>query len=146
MAAIVLVIVQVASPLRLDHLLAMIPQFISMYLLFCIFTNFLSIYAPVHFAAGSLKPSNPKLGTVLLQLVMIMFVFPLMQVPTLLPLGIEVVLRFLGWGDGVPIYLLISSAVCAVVFVIFHFSLEWQGNLLQAREQRILDVVTNRAA
>ena len=45
----------------------MFPQYLSMFLLFCIMTNLLSIYAPVHVAEGSLKPSNPKLGTVLLQ-------------------------------------------------------------------------------
>ena len=70
MAVILLTIVQVVCPLRLDHFLAMFPQYVSMFLLFCIFTNLMSIYAPFHVAAGSLKPSNPKLSTVLLQLVM----------------------------------------------------------------------------
>ena len=79
MAAILLAIVQVVCPMRLDHFLAMLPQFVSMFLLFCICTNLLSIYAPLHIAAGSLKPSNPKLTTVLLQLVMFMLLFPLTQ-------------------------------------------------------------------
>ena len=87
----------------------MFPQYVSMFLLFCIFTNLLSIYTPVHVAAGSLKPSNPKLSTVLLQLVMFFFLFPLTQAPTLLPLGIEALLRFMGWTAGVPIYLLLCS-------------------------------------
>ena len=127
MAAIVLTIVQVLCPMRLDHFLAMFPQYVSMFLLFCIFTNLLSIYAPVYVAAGSLKPSNPKLSTVLLQMVMFLFLFPLTQAPTLLPLGIEAVLRFLGWPAGVPICLVLSLVECAVVVVIYHFSLDWQG-------------------
>jgi hypothetical protein len=132
--------------MRLDHVLGMVPQYLSMYLLFCILTNFLSIYAPVHVAPGSLKPSNPKLTTFLLQMVAILFLFPLTQGPTLLPLGIEAALHFLGWGSLVPIYLLLSLVMCAVVAVIYWFSLAWQGSLLQAREQRILETVTARAA
>jgi hypothetical protein len=35
-----------------------------------------------------------------------------------------------------------SLAECAVVVIIYHFSLVGQGGLLQAREQRILESVT----
>jgi len=146
MAAILLTIVQVVCPMRLGHFLAMLPQYVSMFLLFCILTNFLSIYGPVYVAAGSLKPSNPRLVTVLLQLVTFTFLFPLTQGLTLLPLGIEAALRFLGWPEGAPICLVLTLAECAVVVLIYHFSLVWQGGLLQAREQRILEIVTNRAA
>src|SRR5205085_7501703 len=52
--AILLVVVQVLSPLRFDHFLAMFPQLLSMYLLFCVLANLLSIYTPVYVAAGSL--------------------------------------------------------------------------------------------
>ncbi len=58
MAAVLLIVVQVVSPLRIDHVLAMFPQFVSMFLLFCLLTNLISIYAPMHVAAGSMKPSN----------------------------------------------------------------------------------------
>jgi len=146
MAAILLTILQVLCPMRLDHLLAMLPQYVSMFLLFCILTNLLSIYGPVYVAAGSLKPSNPRLVTVLLQLVTFTFLFPLIQGLTLLPLGIEAVMRFLGWPEGAPICLVLSLAECAVVVIIYWFSLVWQGGLLQAREQRILEIVTSRAA
>ena len=131
--------------MRLDHFLAMFPQFVSMFLLFCILANLLSIYAPIHVAAGSLKPSNPKLSTVLLQLVMFLVLFPLTQGLTLLPLGIEALLEFLGWTEGVPVCLLLSLAECAAVVLLYRSSLDWQGGLLQAREQRILEIVTNRA-
>jgi len=145
MALILLTIVQIVCPLRLDHFLATFPQAVSMFLLFCILVNFLSIYAPFHVAAGSLKPTSPKLSTVLLQMVMFTFLFPLTQAATLLPLGTEAVLRFLGWPAGAPIYLVLSLGECAVIVILYHFSLVWQGDLLQAREQRILESVTNRA-
>ena len=47
MAAILLTVVEVVCPLRFEHLLSMVPQFVSMYLLFCLLTNLISIYAPM---------------------------------------------------------------------------------------------------
>ena len=48
-------------------------------------------------------------------------------------------------GRRVPIYLLLSVVECAdCVHVLF--ALTWQGDLLQGREQTILECVTNRAA
>jgi hypothetical protein len=146
LGAILLVIVQAVCPMRLDHILAMIPTYISMYLLFCLLTNFLSIYAPLYVAAGSLKASSPKLVTALVQMAVFTFVFPLTQGLTMLPLGIEALLVFLGWPAAVPIFLILSLAECVIVVVAYHYTLLGQGILLQAREQKILDVVTNRAA
>ncbi len=145
MAAILLVAVQVLCPMRLDHLVAMVPQYLSMFLLFCILANFSSIYAPFFIAAGTLKPSNPKMSTILLQMVMFLFLLPLTQGPTLLPLGAEALLRFAGWPEVLPIYLVLSLVECAVVVLIYWLILRWQGSLFQAREQQILESVTNRA-
>jgi ABC-2 type transport system permease protein len=145
-AVIQLTIVQVVCPLGLDHFFGMFPHFVSMFMLFCIFTNLMSIYTPVHVAAGTLKPSNPKFSTVLLQMVMFLILFPLTQSPALLPLGIEALSNFMGWTAGLPIYLLLCLVECAVVAVIYYFSLIWLGDLFQAREQKILDSVTKRAA
>ncbi len=146
MAAILVIIVQVVCPLRWDHFLSMLPQAVSMFLLFCILSNLLSVYAPMYIAAGSLKPAQPKLLTVLLQMAMVFCLFPLIQTPTLLPLAVETGLAWLGWIDRAPICLVLSIVECAAVVFIYRGVLNWQGNLLRAGEQRILDVVTNRAA
>jgi hypothetical protein len=145
LGAILLIVSQVICPMRVDHFLAMLPQFVSMYLLFCILTNVISIYAPLYIAAGSLKPAHPKLGTILVQLGMFMFLFPLTQAPTLLPLGIEALFAYQGSIARAPICLLLSLVECAAVVFIYRASLNWQGGLLQAREQKILESVTNRA-
>ena len=100
LAAIVLPIVQFACPMRPDHFLAMFPQYVSMYLLYCICTNLLSIYTPAHLTPGTLKPSNLKIITVILQLVMMFMLFPLTQAVTLVPLGIELSMRLLGWATA----------------------------------------------
>jgi ABC-2 type transport system permease protein len=141
----VLVFVQFVCPMRLDHFLAMIPQYLSMFLLFCVFTNLMSILTPLPIASGSLKPSNPNVKTVLIQMVMFLLLFPLTQAPTLLPLGMEAGMRFLGYGAGMPICLVFSLAELALVVLLYHLSLILLGDLLQAREQRILEIVTKRA-
>jgi hypothetical protein len=146
MAGIVLTIVQIICPLRLDHFLAMFPQYISMFLLFCMVMNLLSIYAPVYVPAGSFKPANPNVTVVLLQLLTMMVLFPLTQAVTLIPLGAEMLMGLLGSSSGVPIYLLLSLAECAVIVVIYHFMLNLQGSLFQASEQWILERVTNRGS
>ena len=144
MAAILLTVVEVVRPLRLEHFLSMAPQFVSMYLVFCMLTNLISIYAVMPIAAGSLRPAKPKLVSVLLQMVIFTFLFPLSQVPTLLPLGIEAALQSRGWSASLPICLVLALVECAAVIFIYRFTLDWQGGLLQAREQKILEIVTSR--
>ena len=146
MAALLLGTLQAVCPLRWDHFLSMIPQYISMYLLFCLVMNFLSIFAPVHVAAGSLKPSHPKFVTVLMHMVTFMIFFPLTQVMTLAPLGTEYVLRLLGYGPGIPICLLLSILECGLIAVIYFLCTDGLGSLLQSREQKILETVTAKAA
>jgi hypothetical protein len=51
----------------------------------------------------------------------------------------------MGRGVGIPIYLLLSLLECAVVVFVYRLFLRWEGDLLQAREQKILECVTNRA-
>jgi hypothetical protein len=144
MAAILLTIIEVLRPLRIEHFLAMAPQFVSMFLSFCLLMNIISIYAAVPVAAGSLRPAKPKLAAVLLQMLMFTFFFPLSQLPTLLPLGIETALEWQGWTAGLPVCLLLTLAECAAVVMLYRFALDWQGGLLQAHEQKILEIVTNK--
>jgi ABC-2 type transport system permease protein len=138
LAALLVAVVAAFCRLRIDHLLAMLPQFISMFLLFCLLANLLSILAPMAVAAGTLKPANQKFLPVLLQILFMMLFFPLAQLPTLLPLGAEALLEYLGWTHGVPVYLLLALAECAAVVLLYGLVLKWEGRLLQSREQKIL--------
>jgi ABC-2 type transport system permease protein len=141
MAALLVAVVEAMCRLRLDHLLALVPQFVSMFLLFCLLANLLSIYAPMAIAAGSLKPANQKILPVFLQVISLMFFFPLIQIPAFLPLGIEALLDYLGWVKGLPIFLVLAVAECAVVVLSYYTALEWEGRLLQSREKKILESV-----
>jgi hypothetical protein len=94
--------------------------------------------------AGSFRPSNPKVGPLLLQLAAI-FLLPLALGPTLLPLGVELLLADLGWVQGVPVCLALSLVELAAVGFVYRLVLAWEGRLLHAREQKLIEVVTARA-
>jgi ABC-2 type transport system permease protein len=146
MCAVLVTAVQVACPMRIDHVLAMIPLSLSMLLSLCACTNLISIYTPVHLAAGSTKPSSMKATTMLVQFLMFFVLILVTQAVALSPFGAEALLRLLGRAEGVPVFLLLSLAECALVVVLYRYVIEWQGGLFQAREQKILETVTNRGA
>jgi len=144
-ATILLGCLQVVRPMRLDLLLAMPPQLISMYLLHCILMNLLSIYAPVYVPAGSMRPSNPSTSTILLQVATLMILLPMIESLTLIPIGAELFLDLVGKRSDVPVCLLLTLIQLALVVPLYLVSLRWQGRLLQEREQRILERVTAKA-
>jgi hypothetical protein len=123
----------------------MVPQYISMFLLFCPVANLISIYSPLPIAAGSLKPANPKFLQMLLQALMVFSLFPLTLVPMLVPLGVELLLDHFNLRFGVPVCLLLSFVELGLVLLVYRLCLAWEGNLLQSREKQILETVTNRA-
>jgi len=137
-------LVQVMYPMRFDHFVAAGPQLLSMYLLFCLLANCLSLLAPMPIAAGSLKPANPKLVPILLQVAFV-FLFPLALTPTLLPLGVEFILaQWLEWAQAIPVDLLLSLGEGVAVVYFYRFVLDVQGRWLHAREQKILELVTSK--
>jgi hypothetical protein len=142
LGGLVILAMQILSPMRPDHFAASLLQMVSMYGVFCIVTNFLSILAPTPVASGSLKPVKPKGITILLQFAF-MFVFPIALAPTMIPLGIEFLLQWTGSAAaGLPAYLVLSVVELVAVGLLYPAVLRSQGRLLQSREQRILEVVT----
>ena len=144
-AFLAILLIQVIQPMAsLDDLLATVPLTIAMYLVFCLMANFLSIYAPMPIAAGSLKPSRPKLVPVLLQLLAVLLI-PFIQGPLLAPLAIQLLLEGFGIIEGWPIFLALALIECVIVIIFYRVALKWQGRILQAREQQILEVVMTKA-
>ena len=139
----VALIVEVIYPMRIDHLLASWPQMVSMFVLFSLVANCMSILAPTPIAAGSLKPANPKLTIILLQM-LFLSLMPIFLVPLLVPLGLEFLLTETNVVVGVPIYLILSLLICCGVLALYRLCLTWQGQMLQWREQKILEVVTTK--
>jgi hypothetical protein len=144
LAGPLVILVQIIYPMRFDHFAALIPQFVSMYLLFCILGNLLSIYSPMPVAAGSLKPAKTEVLPIVLHVIFAFF-FMVVQALTLLPLGVEWVLETLAWGPGMPVCLFLSLVGCMTIAYLYRRMLRWQGDLLQRHEQRILEVVATKA-
>ena len=141
-----LVAVQVLCPMRVSHFLAMFPQFLSMFLMFSVFTNLMSIYTPIQVPAGALRGTGLKFSTAMVQFAMFIILFPLTQGVTLVPLGVEVLLRLSGWVDAAPVCLMLTLLECAALVGLYCLSLRWLGGLLQSREQSILETVTSKGA
>jgi hypothetical protein len=139
---VVIVGVGIAFRLRADQLVASGIQLVTMYLLFCMISNLCSIYAPFAIPSGSLKAARPG-ATVILILMGCMVVIPVVVgLPTILPVIVEVVLVETCGVTGVPVSLGLSVVILAAVVCCYRWVLTWEGRLLAAREQRILEVVT----
>jgi hypothetical protein len=143
LSTVVIIPLQIVYPMRVDHFLAVMVQMIAMFLSFSIVANFLSILAPTPIAAGSLRPVRPKGFTMLVHFAFV-FLFPVALSPTLLPLGIEYLLRGWGWPQAAPVYLLLTVLESAAIVYLYPHILDIQGDMLAVREQQILEVVTSK--
>jgi len=138
-----LLLVGVVYPMRIDHYPAALAQLLSMFMLFCLMANTLSILFPIPMAAGSMQPAQVKMGPILGQLAFL-FVFPLVMVPVLMPLGVQVLVEETTEVRGLPISLVLSLAMLAIVCFVYRRMLTVQGDWLAMREQKILEVVTSK--
>lgn len=139
-----IVLAAVMAPMRVDHLLMLPFQFVSMFLVYCMMANVLAILAPMPVASGSLKPVSPKMVPMLLHMLFV-FTVPTAMAPTLLPFGLEAALEALEWSFGLPICLALTAFECTAIVALYYVVIGWEGRLLQAREQKILDVVIAKA-
>ena len=130
-------------PLRFDHLVAVLVQTISIYFLYCLAGNLTSVYAPVAIRPTSGMPL-PGQGakTILTMLMGIVFSIPLTAV--LIPLGVEYAMHALDWHAWFPAFLVLSLVQAGVSLWLYVALLRSQGDLLQRREQQILEVVTQK--
>jgi ABC-2 type transport system permease protein len=137
-------LVGLVYPMRIDHYPAALAQVFSTYLLFSLLANALSILAPIPIKSGSMQASQVKVGPVLLQMGFMM-VFPVLLIPVLLPYGVHVLVEEGAEVRGLPISLVLSSGMLALVVFVYRRALTWEGRWLTAREQKILETVTTKA-
>ncbi len=140
---IVSALVQVIYPVRIDVFLAEVPQLLSMYLLFCMVANWLSIMAPMSIRAGTMKPVNPKVFTVLLHVFSVML-YPVVLAPVLLPLLAHLLVEEVAGIRYLPVDLVLSVLLCVLVFFLYQAVLAWEGRLLRKRELTILEAATKK--
>jgi ABC-2 type transport system permease protein len=131
-------------PMRVDYYPAAIIQLTSAFILFCLMANTLSILAPMPMAAGSMKASDIKLIPVLLQFVFLMLM-PIVFLPAVVPIVVELVLSELNVVSGWPISLALSLLLFVAVVFIYRKMVTVEGDWLSLREKKILEVVTSKS-
>ncbi len=131
-------------PMRPDHLAAVLLQTIPMYLIFCLTGNMLSILSPITLKLSSGKPASHQGARVLFQVVF-MFVVPVLIGFTLIPLGVEALFAFMKWAVWFPAFLVLGMVQVVVMLGLYRVAIDWQGGLLQRREQKILEIVSSKA-
>ena len=141
-------ILEFMFPLRLSEFLATLVEMVSAFLIVCLVGNQMSILLPSAIRQGSMRSSDTKVLRVLLRFVALLGLL-VAFVPLAVPLGLDYLARqFLfeqfGWLDWVPIYLILSLLVAVVILLVYRTVLDYQGELLQRRELRILEAVTTR--
>lgn len=144
LAAVLTTAIELIFPMRIDVFLAVLVQLVSMYVLYCMVANVLSILAPMPIAAGSMKAVNWKIVPILIHMSAVM-AYPFIIGPVLVPIGIQILVDELWQLPNVPIALVLAIGECAVLVLLYRVVVTWEGNLLQRREQQILEVVTTKA-
>lgn len=116
-------------------------QLVTLLLMASLGGNLLSICVPFKVQAGSLKSTKmPALPT--LVMVLCHMLFPLTMTPVFAPVLLELIWRSAGWPALVPVNLIGSAVLAAVVGLVYVQSLGAYGRLLQRREIKILNTVT----
>lgn len=140
---ILALLVSCVLPMRIDHYPMILIQLVSLFLLFCLLSNTLSIVAPMPIAAGAMQPTQVKLGPILWQFGFMMF-YPFVIGLVLLPVGVEVLIEELSGVSGWPIALLLSVGVSAFAVFAYHRGLSVLADLLTKQEKDILQIVTSK--
>ncbi len=141
MGLTVLVLAALALRISLIVLLAAALQLAAVFLIVSMAGNLLSVLVPHHVAAGSLKRTKTSATTTLL-IVVSRMLFPAAMVPLFIPPGLGLLLSRLGWLPAAPVNLLLSAVLAALLALLYGLSLAPCGELLQRREKKILQVVT----
>ncbi len=136
-----LTVLQFIAPMGLTHLCGAVLLLITGYLLCCVLGNVVSVLAPIGISSRTLKPVQPKLTTVIKQ-VLFFLLFPVVMTPIMIPYAVELGLETLGWRHGVPVFLLLSAVTLALTVWLYRWILGPEGRLLHYLEQHVLDVVT----
>ena len=124
-------------------ILAGAVEFVAAFLVISVLGNLASILVPYHIAAGSLRPTKTNLTTTLL-IYVTHLLFPLAMAPVLLPAAIGVFSGQSEWLPAGPVTLACAVLLAAISALLYWQTLEPLARLLQRREQKILQVVTQK--
>jgi hypothetical protein len=139
--AVYLGLATVLARLRAMDVLTAGFEFVGAFLATSVLGNVASILVPHRIAAGSLNPTKTAGTTVLVVMASQLFLV-LAMLPVFLPAGLELLGDGLHWRGGAAIALVCAVLLAALSALLYWRTLPPLGRLLQRREQRILQVVT----
>jgi len=122
-------------------LLAGLLQLVAILILTSLAGNLLSILIPYRIQQGSMKPTKMP-GLAILTIVLCQMLFPMAMAPAFIPPLAEYLWQLAGWPPLVPVNLMLSAALLALMAFVYWQTLGPMGHLLQRRETRILGAVT----
>ncbi len=122
-------------------IVAAIFQLLTLLVLAGLGGNLLSILTPYRMAVGSMKPTKMPAAAVI-GMIFWQMLLPLAFAPAFLPPLAEILWHWAELPPAVPVNLLLSVALAALVLFIYRRTLEPMGRLLQRREIEILNIVT----
>ena len=143
LSLLAVVAIQVIYPMPVDVFVSLLPQVLSMFLLYCLIGNLASMLVPLRIAPGTMKPTSVKTIPVLAHVGM-MLLLPVVLSVTMFPLMVQLIFRSLAWLPSVPVAAILSLLECLLICVLYYFAVGWEGDLLQSREQKILEAVVNK--
>jgi hypothetical protein len=139
----VMLLILIALKLHLSPIVfvAALLQMVAVLLLAGLVGNVLSILVPYRVQAGSMKPTKMP-GLAMMVMMMCHIFFPIAMAPAFLPPLAEFLWRSFGLPPLVPVNLILSIALAAVLVLVYWQTLGPLGRLLQRRETQILGIVT----
>ena len=136
-----IVLAAIAFRLPALTIAATVVQLIAMLLISALGGNLLAIFMPFRVPAGSMKPAKMP-GLKIFLLALCQMFFPVVLLPAFLPPLAALLWDKAGGSDLVPVNLLLSLALAALMVVAYGCALHPLGRLLQRRETKILSVIT----
>ena len=131
----------IAFRLPVLTLAATLVQLVAMLLISALGGNLLAILMPFRIPAGSLKPAKMP-GVKILLLALCQMFFPVVLLPAFLPPLAALLWDKAGGSDLLPVNLLLSLALAALMVIAYGWALGPLGRLLHRRETKILAVIT----
>jgi ABC-2 type transport system permease protein len=138
---IILVLLTILVRLSLPVVLAAGLEFCGAFLVLSTLGNLSSILMPYRIAAGSLKPTRTR-ATTNLFIGLTQLLLATVLLPVFIPPGLGLLCDHFGWLPGTFVMLGSAAVLAAIGASLYWATLEPLGRLLQRREQRILQIVT----
>lgn len=141
LAVLFLLIATVALRLEAATVAAAVLLLPGAFLLFSVVGNLTSTLLPYRIAIGSLKPT--KLPTAMrVMLVVEHLLFPVAVAPLFIPALAGMLFAGAGWLPAGPTALVFAAVELIIILAVYRLALPSLGDMLQQRETRILQVVT----